>query len=82
MKKFFNGFFVVLIILGAGLLIEFLYFGLLGSKSNPHKATDTIFILNGDSERIKKGYEQETEVGGRWSVVRSLKEEIGGQTTP
>ncbi len=64
MKRFFKRFLVVLIILGVGLSAELLYFGLLGSKGNPGKA-DTIFILNGDSERIKKGYEP--EIRGRRS---------------
>ena len=57
MRRFFKGVFAVLIIGAAVSLAEFLYFGLLESKSNPHKAADTIFILNGSSERIKKGYE-------------------------
>ena len=60
MKRLFRGFFVILIIVGAGFLVEFLYFGLMASKSNPHKA-DTIFILNGASERIKQGYELAAE---------------------
>lgn len=69
MRRFFKGLFVVFIILGAGLLIELLYFGLLGSKSNPHKAADTIFILNGASERIKKGYELAKESNAGFVII-------------
>ncbi|KKK67822.1 hypothetical protein LCGC14_2950240, partial [marine sediment metagenome] len=57
MRRFFKGFFVILIIAGAVSLVEFLYFGLLGNKNDSYQAADTIFILNGASERIKKGYE-------------------------
>ncbi|MFH1931681.1 MAG: hypothetical protein ABIN18_08860, partial [Pseudomonadota bacterium] len=61
MKRFFRGFFAILIIVGAVSLVEFLYFGLLLSKSDSHQAADTIFILNGASERIKQGYELAAE---------------------
>jgi hypothetical protein len=72
MRRFFKGVFVVFIIGAAGFLVEFLYFGLLGNKNDSYQAADTIFILNGASERIKKGYEPEirgrrTDVGGQWS---------------
>ncbi len=76
MRRFFKGFFVVLIILGVGLLVEFLYFGLLGSKSDSYRAADTIFILNGAAERIKKGYEP--EIRGRRTDVGGQKPEGGG----
>ena len=46
-----------MIIAGAISSVEFLYFGLLGSKNDSYQAANTIIILNGDSERIKKGYE-------------------------
>ena len=69
MKKFFKGFFVVLIILGAGFLVEFLYFGLLGSKNDSFQAADTIFILNGASERIKKGYELAKESKAGFVII-------------
>ncbi len=63
MRRFFKGAFVVFIIGAAVSLVEFLYFGLLGSKIDSYQAADTIFILNGASERIKKGYEPDN--GGR-----------------
>ncbi len=68
MRRFFKGVFVVFIIGAAGLLIEFLYFGLLGSKGSPDTA-DTIFILNGDSERIKKGYESARESNAGFVII-------------
>ena len=61
MKRLFRTFFVILIIVGAGFLAEVLYFGLLLNKSDSHQAADTIFILNGASERIKQGYELAAE---------------------
>ncbi len=48
---------MVLIIVGTVFLVELFYFGLLGNKNDSYQAADTIFILNGASERIKKGYE-------------------------
>jgi hypothetical protein len=84
MKRFLKGFFVVFIILGAGLLVEFLYFGLLGNKNDSYQAADTIFLLNGASERIKKGYELEirgrrTDVGGQGgrTDIRRQMSEVG-----
>ncbi len=59
-----------MIIVGAGFLVEFLYFGLLRSKNDSYQVADTIFILNGDSERIKKGYEPE---------IRGRRTDVGGQ---
>ncbi len=58
-----------MIIAGAGFLVEFLYFGLLVSESNPHKAANTIFILNGASERIKKGYELAKESNADFVII-------------
>ncbi|HEA66377.1 MAG TPA: YdcF family protein [Desulfobacterales bacterium] len=69
MKRLFRIFFAILIIVGAVSLVEFLYFGLLGSKSNPHHAADTIFILNGASERIKKGYELAKESNADFVII-------------
>ncbi|MFH1931673.1 MAG: hypothetical protein ABIN18_08815 [Pseudomonadota bacterium] len=69
---------MMLIIVGAGFLAEFLYFGLLLSKSGSHQAVDTIFILNGASERIKKGYElaaEKEESGNRREEREKWKEE-------
>lgn len=57
MKRFFRGFLAILIIGAAGFFVELLYFSSLVSKNNPFQAADTIIILNGDSERIKKGYD-------------------------
>jgi len=79
MRRFFKKLFVVLIILGAGLLAEFLYFGLLGSKKDSYQAANTIFILNGASERIKEGYEP--GVGSRWSEDRSRMSVVRSQTS-
>ncbi len=69
MSRFFKGFFVVLIILGVGFLAEFLYFGLLGSKNDSFQVVDTIIILNGDSERIKKGYELAKESNAGFVII-------------
>ncbi len=68
MRRFFKGLFVALVIVGTISLAELLYFGLLGSKSNPDK-TDTIFILNGASERIKKGYELAKESNAGFVII-------------
>ncbi len=76
MRRFLKGFWVILIIVGAGFLVEFLYFGLLRSKNDSYQVADTIFILNGDSERIKKGYEP--EIRGRRTDVGGQKPEGGG----
>ncbi|MBC8395017.1 MAG: YdcF family protein, partial [Deltaproteobacteria bacterium] len=56
---------MILIIGTAGFLVELLYFGLLVSKNDTFQEADTIIILNGDSERIKKGYDlaKESPVG-------------------
>ncbi len=68
MSRFFKPFFVILIIAVAASLVEFLYFGLLVSEGNPDKA-DTIFILNGASERIKKGYELAKESNAGFVII-------------